>query len=218
MTMDQEMTMAIGHWPMTITKSPNTPTMWCQSSFTPLGCFLLSLKEALLLFCNRVCLLTAGDCLPAVLSALTTQVENIAGRDEKAKLESESIIVKVTQVENIARQDKKAKLESESVLWNKNYQDLFPEAERHYKIVTSQKKKKKFWHMYFQDTLFESFLLNVGYWKVQTFAIVKKLLGFNPSGSRCCSFWFCNEIVRLDSKQTKNFLFDLISTTMTSYF
>ena len=90
--------------------------MWCQSSFTPLGCFLLSLKEALLLFCNRVCLLTAGDCLPAVLSALTTQVENIARRDEKAKLESESVIVKVNQVENIARQDEKVKLESESII------------------------------------------------------------------------------------------------------
>ena len=94
MTMDQEMTMAIGHWPMTITKSPNTPTMWCQSSFTPLGCFLLSLKEALLLFCNRVCLLTAGDCLPTILSALPNQLENIERQNEPEERESKCISVK----------------------------------------------------------------------------------------------------------------------------
>ena len=49
--------------------------------------------------------MTAGDCLPAVLSALTTQVENIARQDERANTESESIVVKakVIQVENIER-------------------------------------------------------------------------------------------------------------------
>ena len=72
---------ANGHGPMTINKTPNTPGLWCQGSFTFLGCFFLSLKETFLLFCNRVCLLTAGDCLPPVLSALTGQVENIERQD-----------------------------------------------------------------------------------------------------------------------------------------
>ena len=55
----------------------------------PWGVFL-SVEKSLLLFCNRVCLLTAGDCLSPMLSALTNQLENIPRQDERVKLESES--------------------------------------------------------------------------------------------------------------------------------
>ena len=57
------------------------------------NCFRLE-ETPLLLFCNRVCLLTAGDCLPTILSALPNQLENIERQNEPEERESKSISVK----------------------------------------------------------------------------------------------------------------------------
>ena len=60
------------------------------------NCFRLE-KTPLLLFCNRVCLLTAGDCLPTILSALPNQLENIERQNEPEERESKSISVKFSR-------------------------------------------------------------------------------------------------------------------------
>ena len=60
------------------------------------NCFRLE-ETPLLLFCNRVCLLTAGDCLPTILSALPNQLENIERQNEPEERESKSISVKFSR-------------------------------------------------------------------------------------------------------------------------
>ena len=62
---------------------PKIPNCYVRAILHIWDVFFFTLEETLLLFCNRVCLLTAGDCLSPMLSALTNHLENIARREMK---------------------------------------------------------------------------------------------------------------------------------------